>query len=200
MPGKIDYQQKMTTVGIIEKKRLSAIVFFARKGNRYTIDRYKLMKLLWLSDRIHLNRYGRMILYDTYNALLYGPEPATTVDYSKATHEDFYTVEGVFITATSEADLHYFSKSDINVMEEVWEKYGKLDPIEFRNFSHKFPEWIRYRTQLLDRDLPNCFKMNIADFFLPPESNADYEYNAELSRLSRNEYYIHTSIQGFLDR
>lgn len=187
-------------MGIIEKKRLFAIVFFARKETNVTIDRLKLMKLLWLSDRIHLNRYGRMILNDTYNALPHGPVPSATMDYSKASHDDYFTVDGMFITATSEPDLRYFSQSDIKVMHEVWEKYGKMKSIELRNFTHKFPEWIRYRSQLKDKDLPNSYQMVPTDFFSPPVEKVDYEFDEELTNLAMNEYYIQQAFQTFLDK
>lgn len=38
------------------------------------------MKLLWLSDRVHLNKYGRLILKDNYKALPHGPVPSATMD------------------------------------------------------------------------------------------------------------------------
>ena len=79
---------------ITERKILNAIVYFANRSDTKTIGRLKLMKLLWLADRLHLMKYGRMVLNDKYYAMPYGPVPTHGNNLSKKSHDGLYSVNG----------------------------------------------------------------------------------------------------------
>ena len=181
-------------MSVIEKKILNSIIFFASKSQSGTINRLKLMKLLWLADRIHLNKFGRLILRDNYNALPHGPVPSKTMDVSKQTVENAFDVKDYHIVVKGDFDSKYFSKSDIDVMEQVWEKYGKMNQYELRDFSHKFPEWMRYEKELNSKYLPNSYPIIIDDFFSSPSNDVDYQYNSEESDKSKLNFHSYTSI------
>ena len=101
---------------IQEHKRINAILFFACKEADNKINRLKLMKLLWLADRTHLTRYGRLILQDTYCALEHGPVPSKTKEISDNGVDDKFSVVGDFIIeAEDNYEDKYFSSSDIEV-------------------------------------------------------------------------------------
>ncbi len=123
---------------IQEHKRINAILFFACKEADNKINRLKLMKLLWLADRTHLTRYGRLILQDTYCALEHGPVPSKTKEISDNGVDDKFSVVGDFIIeAEDNYEDKYFSSSDIEVMEEIWENYGGMNRFTLRDISHK---------------------------------------------------------------
>lgn len=181
-------------MSIIEKKILNSIIFFASKSHDNSINRLKLMKLLWLADRIHLNRFGRLILKDNYNALPNGPVPSKTMDVSKQTVDSAFNVKDYHIVAKADFDSKYFSKSDIDVMELVWEKYGNMNQYELRDFSHNFPEWLRYEKELNSKNLPNSYPIIIDDFFSSPINNVDYLYNVEESENAKIKFHTYISI------
>lgn len=185
-------------MSIIENKIVNAIIFFASKSPEHKIPRLKLMKLLWLADRIHLNKYGRLILKDSYNALPHGPVPTKTMNCSKMSVEGAYDVDNYIISTNNSFNSDYFSKSDIEVMDIVWQIYGNFSPYKLRDISHKFPEWLRYKKELEDKNLPNSYNIVIDDFFNAPQAAVDYPYNPEESDKSKVVYHTHSSIQSSL--
>lgn len=185
-------------MSIVEKKRNNAIQFFASKSHNGSINRLKLIKLLWLADRIHLNRYGRFILRDKYKALPHGPVPSATLDIANQPIENFITVEGYNLISEAQFDSKYFSKSDLRVLNEVWEKYGELSQYELRDFSHKFPEWQRFENQLSDAHQPNSYSIVVDDFFSPPSSDVDYQHDGSISEESKKKFHTYNSILSSL--
>lgn len=188
-------------MNIQQKKIENIILYFANRANNNTIDRLKLMKLIWLSDRLHLNKYGRLIIKDRYKALPNGPIASTALDMSNYSLPEVYDVDGYNIKAKTNCQEDYFSKTDLKVMNYIWEKYGDMDTFELRDFSHLFPEWLRYEKELKAKTFPNSYDIVIQDFFETPTSdNIDFSdfYNAEDSELSEQDFNIHRSIQSLL--
>ncbi|MCW3785502.1 Panacea domain-containing protein [Plebeiibacterium sediminum] len=185
-------------MSIREKKIINAILFFALKSSDNTINRLKLMKLLWLADRMHLNKYGRLVLKDAYNALPHGPVPSLTMDFTKFSLPDIFRVAGYEITAEGEFDARYFSSSDIEIFEEVWSSFGELDQFSLRDLSHKFPEWLRYKDDLEDHNTPNSYGIVIEDFFNSPSGEKSYSHDDSRSEISKSVYREHNSLQNYL--
>jgi len=181
------------------QKRIHAILYFAGKSNDNRINRLKLVKLLWLADRIHLNRYGRMILKDDYYALSHGPVPSKTMDLSEVDVPDVYSVKGYVIEAEEKFDPKYFSESDLEVMNEVWDTYGGMTKYVLKDYSHLFPEWKRFEDQLNDENQPNRFRMKLDDFFIDPDAEANFNIDEEKRNVSK-EYFNHrNSIQEVIE-
>ena len=177
-------------MSLFEKKILNSILFFANKADNHTITRLKLMKLLWLSDRIHINKYGRFILRDTYYAMEHGPIPSKALNMSQISIENFTHIHERNIKALSNFDLRYFSKSDLEVMEFVWNNYGKYSATRLRNASHKFPEWERFE-KLLSSGASLRELMVDGDFFKSPikKPNIDWQDNDNTDAIEKFQFY-----------
>ena len=65
--------------GFNYKKSVQALNILAFK-NGGVINKMKAIKLIWLSDRLHLRKFGRTITGDDYYALPNGPVPSATRD------------------------------------------------------------------------------------------------------------------------
>jgi len=186
-------------MNIQEKKIENIILYFANQSENNTIDRLKLMKLIWLSDRLHLNKYGRLILKDRYKALPNGPIASLALKMSNFTLPNTYNVNGFKIKSLKEFDSAFFSKSDLKIMAYVWNKFGKLNSFELRDYSHLFPEWLRFKEELASEFSPNCYDVVIQDFFKTPniEDFSDL-LSVEDLELSEKDFIIHNSIQSLL--
>ena len=79
-------------------------------------------------------------------------------------------------------------------MEQVWAKYGNMNQYELRDFSHNFPEWLRYEKELNSKNLPNSYPIIIDDFFSSPVNNVDYLYNVEESENAKIKFHTYISI------
>jgi uncharacterized phage-associated protein len=162
--------------GFNYKKATQALNYLVEKSDG-TLNKMKAIKLIWLSDRLHIRKYGRMITSDFYFALPYGPVPSTTrnilelnstfitdveYEYSKVYIEniDQYTIK-----SKKESNLRVFSKTDIEVIDTVFITYGHLDHFSLSDLSHSFPEWTKYDLQLKSK-IASRFAIEVEDFFV----------------------------------
>src|ERR1700722_8229553 len=138
----------------------------------------KAIKLIWLSDRLHLRTYGRMITGDSYFALPYGPVPSSTRDIlekssflseEEAEYSSQFLVTGSGKSYSSKGDpnMRVFSETDISVLEDVINAYGKYDQFELSDLSHEFPEWKKWE-KALKQKMGTRFNIDVEDFFKDP--------------------------------
>ncbi|MEL7123513.1 MAG: Panacea domain-containing protein [Bacteroidota bacterium] len=184
-------------LGFNYKKSVQALNFFAIKEGG-SINKMKALKLIWLSDRLHLRKYARPILNDTYFALNYGPVASNTKDLvedtnflseeERAYRQQYLSSEEKYTYSSKHGfSGKVFSKTDIKVMGVIYEEYGKLDKFKLSEESHKYPEWKKFEGHLNSRNTSR-FEMNYEDFF--SISNADkntvFESNIESLELTRD--------------
>jgi uncharacterized phage-associated protein len=135
-----------------QDKVMNALAFFSQNGVA-DLDQMKTSKLLFLADRAHLLRYGRTITGDTYVCMENGPVPSITRDLMNARFADdpddvsmreYFDVRHSStypqLIARHEPDLDVFSDSDIEVLRETVEVYGKKTAWQLRELTHEFPE------------------------------------------------------------
>ncbi|MCX7313464.1 MAG: Panacea domain-containing protein [Alphaproteobacteria bacterium] len=144
-------------------KIVELLLYLAKR--RPGADKYQAVKFLYLTDREHFQRYGRPITFDDYYAMWYGPVASNALDLL---HEDYWTLrraginslpfktergyvkfksgkdtETVFIRAPLRAvNDSIFSKSDIEVFDEIIEKYGDASFDELFEMTHKHPAYL----------------------------------------------------------
>ena len=180
------------------KKSVQALNYFAKKeGGK--INLMKAVKLVWLSDRVHLRIYGRSITNDQYLAMKHGLVPSGTKDIiSKSqffereiidyVNQFISDVEDYNFTSLSEIDKSVFSKTDLKILEQIYSYYGDKDQYQLSEYSHHFPEWLRFESNLKD-GLGKRFNVVENDFF----ENGDivdepFSQDEELLTLSKEHY------------
>lgn len=124
----------------------------------------KLMKLLYLADKWHLNQYGRLISGDRYFAAPYGPIPSVTLAVLE--NKNRYVKQAVKIGAVeSPADLKrirdFFvveedsisngandcpyegrlSSSDRMAIDHVLDEFGRLNEQQIVDYTHSLGEY-----------------------------------------------------------
>lgn len=154
------------------KKMVQVFNWFAKK-NGGEIDKLKLMKLIFLADREHLRRYGRFLCGGTYYGMQMGPvhsEAKDLIDQTDFSDEKeieyrnkFIEKENHTIKSKSEVDYDQFSETDLEILEKIWEIFGKYDKSKLIEITHLLPEWKNQRDLL--NDIQRRFVMNIEDFF-----------------------------------
>jgi len=123
-------------------------------------DKYQAVKFFYLADRAHLNKYGRPITFENYYAMSYGPVASTVLDLlngnmasakaaginelpfrtevgkTKSGHDTTFIRE-----AFREVDYDIFSKSDIEIFNEVVRKYGNSTFDDLFKATHDHYAW-----------------------------------------------------------
>lgn len=159
--------------GFNHRKAVQALNFFAQREGG-AINKMKAIKLIWLSDRLHLRRFGRTITGDTYFALPFGPVASNTRDILEASSfcsDEELTYGSAYISSIdrynystiADTELKVFSKSDLDAFAEVYQVYGHLNKFELSELSHLFPEWKKWESALAASK--SRYLMDLEDFF-----------------------------------
>ncbi|MDA9435192.1 Panacea domain-containing protein [Bradyrhizobium sp. CCBAU 51627] len=142
----------MTPVWYNARKAAQVAAYFA-KAQGGKINVLKLVKLIYLSDRLALETFESPILADKFVSMDHGPVNSITLNYVNGLSDDrdewaefVDDREGHFIgLADSELKIHdldELSGAEIKILALVWDRYGKMNQYEVRDFTHKnCPEW-----------------------------------------------------------
>ncbi len=136
-------------------KVVSALGYLA--SNVPELTKLKACKMLFFADKEHLLKYGRFITQDIYHKLDLGPVPSFTLNLINMpseilTEEDqlhlnkyitFSDDKFRVITCRKNPDLEQLSDSEIEVLDQVIDKYGRFNAGELIEETHKEHFWNR---------------------------------------------------------
>jgi uncharacterized phage-associated protein len=108
---------------------LEAFAYIAERAPAHKKNTYNVLKVFYLADKLHMERYGRFIFDESYSAMKKGPVPSTAYDLIKVIRsgqELPFSIQSPvtldsnhMVTATRQADEDLFSGSDLLCMDEV---------------------------------------------------------------------------------
>lgn len=135
------------------EKALEAILYVASKAP--IPDIYHVGKILYFADRLHLDRFGRLITGDNYKAMKDGPVAENGYDIIKiAQGKGKYVPNGIDVAdilsalkvfdkpesykvqPLREYDDGVFSDSDLSCIDESIQRYGEMTFWQIREISH----------------------------------------------------------------
>jgi Protein of unknown function (DUF4065) len=117
-------------------------------------DLHRVYKLLYLADKLHLARYGRLIAGDSYLAFTYGPVPnemsrvveKARMQPGKVSPDNTFVIEDKrvpwrskplpIIRPLQQPELDYLSSSDIECLDEAIRVHGGKSFDELTLLSH----------------------------------------------------------------
>ncbi|HVX85481.1 MAG TPA: Panacea domain-containing protein [Phycisphaerae bacterium] len=114
------------------------------------MSRLRLLKMLYIADRIVLQNVGRTITGDAVCALDNGPVLTRVYDLIKG--EDVHIVEwSPFIRNEGKRDLLLLadpgigklSRFEVHTLGQVADRFDSSDDWEVADYTHAFPEWIK---------------------------------------------------------
>ena len=175
----------VTSPSISYKKATQALNYFARKKDG-KINKMKAIKLIYFADRYHLRKYGRPVVGDMYWAMKFGPVGSHALDVAdldKGVDQVCLKYASGFIdhpkgddkartvASKKEVDLDVFSQTDIEALESVYKEFGGYDGFELADIAHKYPEWSKFRKEIIDEGKKRV-QMDYKDFFANPKGTA----------------------------
>ncbi|MGD0795806.1 MAG: Panacea domain-containing protein [Dehalococcoidales bacterium] len=181
------------------KKATQTLNYFALKSGG-KINKMKALKLIFLADRYHLRKYGRLITDDRYVAMKYGPVPSNIMDIAEADEyldskiKDYVTTYikaldgGLRIESLKSVDDSYFSISDVEALNFAWVNFGHYRNWSLSDFTHNYPEWKKHEESL--RSGSKVENIILSDFFEDPENETIdkcYELNDEEREIRRKQ-------------
>lgn len=166
--------------GFNYRKTVQALNYFAELSGG-ELNKMKALKLIWLSDKLHLLLHGRPITGDCYYAMKNGPVASFTKDIleqnsiSLSEEELAYTADFIFsvgydFRSRAAGDKKVFSKTDLSVLDSVFNAYSRFDQFELSDISHEFQEWKQYESAL-NKKIASRFDIKLEELFYdaPPD-------------------------------
>jgi uncharacterized phage-associated protein len=115
----------------------------------------KVVKIIYLADRLFMERYDSPILNDKLVSMPHGPVNSLTYGYISGCEENGRALWDAYISdregheiglandTITDCDLDELSDAELDALQEIWRTYGHMDRFELRDFTHKnCPEWV----------------------------------------------------------
>ncbi len=187
-------------------RKITQLLNYFAKVNNGKIDKLKALKLVYLSDRYHLRKYGRLITNDFYFAMPLGPVASGTKDILELSpfigdRDKDYALQFIepvsttnYIKSVKDVDLSIFSDSEIETVKYIISKFNSLNSLELSELTHNYPEWKKFKDKL-ESGNQSRIEMNLEDFFEDPEDQSldklypldDEEKSAKIEYLRESE-------------
>ena len=118
------------------RKALEALLYLTEKAPQPSF--HSVSKLFYFADKLHLQRYGRLISGDSYIAMKHGPVPSAIYDMMKAptgrvslpnSDEIVGSLEvrnKWYLVALREPSLDLLSASEVECLQESVDSFGSL--------------------------------------------------------------------------
>ena len=127
-----------------KQKAIEAVLYFLNTNKEKTLTVMHLLKFLYYSDKYHLEKYDRPVLGDIYYAMENGPVASNVYDMLKSSCDDFKSTgwgKNSKVTACRNANLDYFSDTDIEAFQYVLDTYKNFNPEQMSKETHKTKAW-----------------------------------------------------------
>lgn len=194
----------------VYKKATQALNFLARKKDGQ-INKMKAIKLIYLADRLHLRKYGRPIVGDTYWAMKLGPVGSKTKNVAELSSVPEYILSYAkkyirpidekkhHIKSIKETDTDIFSKTDVECLEAVYSKFADKDQFELKDITHQYSEWPKYEREL--KSGKKRVRMDYGDLFSDTQRGDDlFEENKTDLNLAKESFEELKEVSEFFSR
>lgn len=145
------------------------------KNKNPSIDKLKVLKLVWISDILHLRRYWKLIIWDTYFDMKMWPVAcwiknicefdseylsSKTLDYiSEYLQKSFNEIR-----TKKETDFSQFSDSNFEVINEVFDKFWLNNSFRLKRITCNYLELTKPENKL-NKSTKSEIQINYFDFF-----------------------------------
>lgn len=130
-------------LGFDHLKSVQTIAYFVRKAGG-SAEKLKLIKLIYLADRLSFTRRGKPINFDSYFSLPHGPVASSALNgmdhnLSEPAWEALAMAKNrKDITIIGEIADDYLSRADRAILDETWDQFGGMTASQIRNWTHKY--------------------------------------------------------------
>ena len=137
------YNQNTKRFSFDPEKGIEVLLYIADK----TKDIYKILKILYFADKLHLSKYGRFISGDYYIAMKHGPVPSRSYDIIKIARgenpniydidiKELFDVKDNDLIPKRSAKIEYLSETDKECLDMAIEENKNLSFNQLKEKSH----------------------------------------------------------------
>lgn len=129
-------------LGFDHIKSVQMIAYFVRKAGG-SAEKLKIIKLVYLAERLSFQRRGKPMNFDSYFSLPHGPVASSALNGM-----DHGLIDPVWdaldqaenkrdITIVGDISDDRLSRSDRSILDNIWDEFGKKTASQLRNWTHK---------------------------------------------------------------
>ncbi len=138
---------------MFSQRKVAQMSAYLLDRGRGRMNYLKLMKLLYLADRESMKRYGEPISGDRYVSMDHGPVLSQTLNLINGDIEFEERGWGHWIVDKADYELSLrrrvsrealdeLSEAELNVLEAIYAKFGRMDQWKLRDYTHRYcQEW-----------------------------------------------------------
>jgi uncharacterized phage-associated protein len=138
---------------MFKSEKTKQLIGYLLSKSAGTMNYTKLLKLMYIIDRNSLQSRGFPITYDSYVSMNNGPVLSITYDVIKKTQQDTAVNEYTWaenlrraddiysVSWVGELEIGKLSRSDIRLIDCVWEEFGEKNYSQLIDYVHEFKEW-----------------------------------------------------------
>lgn len=142
-----DYQPQ-AELGFDHAKSVQIVAYFVRKAGG-SAEKLKLVKLLYLAERLSFQRRGKPMNFDSYFSLPHGPVASSALNGMDHLLED-EAWDAVHqadnrrdITIDADVTEDRLSRADRAILDGTWGEFGGMSASQIRNWTHdNCPEYV----------------------------------------------------------
>ncbi len=145
----------------VKAAQVAAFFLIKARERDASVTVLKLMKLMYLAERESYRQYATPMIGDALFSLPHGPVLSNTLNLINSTPDERQGGEqwdeliserdGRYLYLRNDApiqqidDLLELSEADLDILEDIWENFGRLPAIRLREYTHDpkhCPEWV----------------------------------------------------------
>jgi len=149
-----------------DRERAANAVLWLLGRHNGTLEKLKLVKLVFYADRAHLAKYGRPITGGRYSAMPHGPVASSLYDDLKSWVNDVHApvrIKGNHVIARKQLDVESLSESDVEILTQIDREYGSLSAFTLSAMTHRLRA---YKKNFRAGAGARSFTLPYEDFFL----------------------------------
>lgn len=139
----------MVVTCLDERKATQMAAWLLERTTNRRMKYLKLIKLLYIADREAIRRWAQPLTGDSYYSLPHGPVVSRIQDlitedpeFSESTYwTDYISREDYDVILNSSPPYTHLSEAEIDLLKEVFDKFGTMSRWHLRDLTHNYPEW-----------------------------------------------------------
>lgn len=177
-----------------EKKATDAAAYLLSLNNN-RLPYMKLMKLLYISDRVSLSEYHYSITTDSYYSMKFGPVVSGIYDcirhwndlpddspWKRTIYINKERYEAVLTDENNPFDM--LSEEEKDILRDANNGHDSENQFELSQFTHSFPEWKDPGNSRIPLSIEEIINATVKDEKEKKEALSDLDLTAELQRIS----------------
>jgi uncharacterized phage-associated protein len=137
----------MTPYQLNFRKTLQAVGVLLKEATNRTAPYLRILKLMYMADRISLREKGRSITQDQPFAMKYGPVLSRTFDLIKGTDPKtpewsrFVERRNYEVQLVNDPGIGDLCRYEIQLLQKVWTDHLSQNDFDLVEETHQFEEW-----------------------------------------------------------